>query len=151
MTATVKKTSDVSELIYAYGEVLQACMQSPRMAWDQVSSGKDHIQAIAKASVKMCPKAPFIAELQRIADGIPPAAMDDGKYVVGKTIQAGTYQVQLPDGASGVNDCYWERTDATGGTIENDFITFAPQGPSVTVYDGEGFVSQSCGTWKKIG
>lgn len=38
-----------------------------------------------------------------------------------------------------------------GTTIDNDNISFAPQGPVVTVYAGEGFVSTSCGSWTKVG
>lgn len=143
---------DVSSPVTAYEGILKACSLPPAMDWER-SVGLDNarVRAVAIQAAKMCPKAPFIAELQRVADGIPPAAMTDGKYVVGKGIQAGTYQIQLSDGATGVSDCYWERADATGGTIDNDFINFAPQAPTVTVYDGEGFVSERCGTWKKIG
>ncbi|KRE67762.1 hypothetical protein ASG92_14110 [Arthrobacter sp. Soil736] len=104
--------------------------------------------------MKMCPTAPFVAELKRVANGVPPApktTMTDGTFTVGKDIAEGTYQVQVPKGANGIHDCYWERTAAQGGTIANDFLTFAPQGPVVTIYGGEGFVSKNCGTWTKIG
>lgn len=85
------------------------------------------------------------------ARATPLNAFGNGTYVVGKDVEPGTYQVQVPRGANGVHDCYWERTTPQGGTIANDFVTFAPQGPIVTVYTGEGFVSERCGTWSKVG
>ncbi|WP_186759907.1 PASTA domain-containing protein [Arthrobacter alpinus] len=150
--ALAQSGGDASLPAGALADVLEACAIAPAMNWEaSKGQGNLRVKAVAIEAVKMCPGAPFLAELQRVADGIPPATMIDGRYIVGKAIQAGTYQVQLPAGANGISDCYWERTDATGGTIENDFITFAPQGPSVAVQDGEGFVSERCGIWKKIG
>lgn len=131
----------------AFGDILMACALPPKVGWEtSLGPDKVRVQAIAKAALRMCPTAPFAAELQRVADGVPPSTFTDGTYVVGQDIQAGTYQVQ-----GSVHDCYWERTDSHGGTIANDLITFAPQGPIVTVYAGEGFVSERCGTWSKIG
>lgn len=77
--------------------------------------------------------------------------MVDGTYVVGKDIAAGSYQISIPSGANGVHNCYWEGTTAQGATIDNDFITFAPQSPVVAVHSGEGFVSRGCGSWTKTG
>lgn len=139
---------DISIPSAAYGDVLLACALAPKPDWGVTgaTSYRKTVTAEAKAAVKMCPDAPFVADLQRVADGIPPSTFTDGTYVVGQDIQAGTYQTQ-----GSVHDCYWERTDGQGGTIANDLITFAPQGPVVTVYAGEGFVSERCGTWSKIG
>lgn len=112
------------------------------------------IRSEAKAAAARCPDAPFAAELVRVAGGVAPApktSMNDGTFVVGKDIAEGAYQVNVPAGANGVHDCYWERTGPQGATIDNDFISFAPQGPVVTVYAGEGFVSQRCGSWTKAG
>ncbi len=36
-------------------------------------------------------------------------------------------------------------------TLANDFVEFAPDGVPVTVYAGEGFKSERCGRWTKIG
>jgi hypothetical protein len=148
---------DVSLPSSTLGQVLLLCTIPPGEGWD-LKYGENpagpKVRSEAKAAVKMCPSAPFIAELKRVANGVPPApktAMDDGTFTVGKDIAAGTYQVKVPAGANGIHDCYWERTEPQGGTIANDFLTFAPQGPVVTLYAGEGFVSKSCGTWTKIG
>ncbi|MBT2549748.1 PASTA domain-containing protein [Arthrobacter sp. ISL-65] len=148
---------DVSLPSSAYADVLLLCALPPEDGWDRKygeNPAGPKIRSQAKAAVKMCPTAPFVPELKRVADGVPPApksALGDGTFTVGKDIAAGTYQVKVPAAANGVHDCYWERTGPQGGTIANDFITFAPQGPVVTVYEGEGFVSRDCGSWTKIG
>lgn len=130
---------DATAPYMAYGSVLLLCAIPPKDGWDhrygEYPTGPK-IKAVAKAAATMCPDAPFAAELVRVAGGVPPApktAMGDGTFVVGKDIAAGAYQVAGPVGASGVHDCYWERTSSQGSTIENDFISFAPQGPVVTV------------------
>jgi hypothetical protein len=139
---------DISAPSSAFSSVLEACLLAPKDDWGKVGadSYQRTIQAVAKAATQMCPDAPFAAKLQHVASGEPDTQMKDGTYTVGKDIAAGTYQT-----TGAVHDCYWERTSPQGGTIANDLITFAPQGPIVTVYAGEGFVSQRCGTWKKIG
>jgi hypothetical protein len=148
---------DVSLPYAAYADVLLLCALPPEEGWDR-KYGEDpagpKVRAEAKAAVKMCPTAPYVAELKRVANGLPPApktGMGDGTYAVGKDVSAGTYQVKVPTGANGIHDCYWERTAPQGGTIANDFLTYAPEGPVVTIYDGEGFVSKNCGDWTKIG
>lgn len=133
-------------------DVLKACTLPPTISYE-ASKGpsNNRVEAVTISALDKCGDAPFAAELLRIASGQPPARMEDGTFKVGSAIQAGTYQVQVPAGANGVHDCYWERTTAQGGTIANDFISYAPQGPIVTVFEGEGFVSKRCGTWQKIG
>lgn len=71
----------------------------------------------------------------------------DGTHVVGQDIAPGTYTTIVNPGATGTHDCYWERTTSGGGTIDNDFVTLAPQGVTVTIAAGEGFVSEGCGAW----
>ncbi|MDR6989118.1 hypothetical protein J2Y66_003633 [Paenarthrobacter nitroguajacolicus] len=143
---------DVSRNLGAFADVLETCSLTPKLGWDW-SMGPDttKIRAVAKTAAGYCPTAPFINEISRVANGIPPAEFDDGTYEVGKRIQAGTYKVEVPLGASGVRECYWERTTPSGGIIANDFINYAPQAPAVTMYEGEGFVSERCGTWRKVG
>ncbi|MDE8670788.1 PASTA domain-containing protein [Pseudarthrobacter sp. H3Y2-7] len=149
---------DASAPYMAYGSVLLLCAIPPKDGWDtkygEYPSGGPKVRAVAKAAMTMCPEAPFVAELLRVAGGVPPApktAMGDGTFVVGRDIAAGSFQVSVPSGANGVHDCYWERTSPQGETSANDFISFAPQGPVVTVYAGEGFVSRGCGNWSMIG
>lgn len=74
----------------------------------------------------------------------------DGTYVVGDDMEPGTYKTLIRTGQKGIRDCYWERSNGSGETIANDFITLAPDGVTATVQDGEGFTSENCGAWKKI-
>ncbi|MDJ0354421.1 PASTA domain-containing protein [Pseudarthrobacter sp. PH31-O2] len=142
---------DASSAPGAYSDVLAACLITPAINWEASKGFKVRVQAVAKSALRMCPDAPFVAELTRVANGEPRSRMDDGTYAVGQDIAVGTYQVQVPNGANGVHECYWERAGAQGGIIANNFISFAPQGPVVTVYAGEGFISRGCGIWRKIG
>jgi hypothetical protein len=142
---------DASSPSGAYSDVLAACLITPSINWDTSKGLKVRVQAVAKAALKMCPDASFAAELSRVAAGEPKARMEDGSYAVGTDVAAGTYQVQIPAGANGVHDCYWERSGTQGGIIANKFINYAPQAPEVTMYAGEGFTSKRCGTWQKVG
>ena len=60
----------------------------------------------------------------------------DGNHVVGQTIKAGTYRT-----VGAVSDCYWERNDGTGDILDNNFVTSAHKGVTVTLNAGEGFTS----------
>lgn len=67
----------------------------------------------------------------------------DGNHIVGDNgIAPGYYRTTQE-----ARNCYWERTSASGSTIDNDFVTFAPGGAEVRVRAGEGLVSDGCGTW----
>jgi len=35
--------------------------------------------------------------------------------------------------------------------IENGFVTYAPEGITVTLQAGEGFETEGCGSWLKVG
>jgi hypothetical protein len=60
-------------------------------------------------------------------------------------MEPGTYRTK-----PSAKGCYWSRTTG-GGIIANDMVGFAPAGVPVTVYPGEGFESNRCGVWTKIG
>ena len=50
-----------------------------------------------------------------------------------------------------VSDCYWERNDGTGDILDNNFVTSAHKGVTVTLNAGEGFTSNGCGLWVPVG
>lgn len=77
----------------------------------------------------------------------------DSSYVVADmreqggpmTVQPGTWRTV----DSTVSDCYWERGDANGNIIDNNFITFSP-GVTVTIAPTDAtFVSRGCGNWQR--
>lgn len=108
----------------------------------------DDIPAVDAAELQgvllLCPSAPQAAQMREVADG---DFMEDGTYVVGKTVKSGTWTTDAK-----VENCYWERTTADGATIANDFVTFAPNGVRVSIQPSDGgFVSQGCGYWHFVG
>jgi len=71
---------------------------------------------------------------------------NDGTYKVGDDIQPGTYVAESEEPFEG---CYWERVDASGNTIENNFVS---SGFRVQVTIGASdysFTAKRCGEWKK--
>ena len=79
----------------------------------------------------------------------PMIKFDDGRYTVGHKpgmVKPGIYRVAGP-----LRDCYWERSTGNGSIIDNQFITYAPSGTRVTVSTGEGFTSERCGRWERVG
>lgn len=93
----------------------------------------------------------FCPDMQPLLDSAA-YALADGNHIVGgapdgkQVIAGGVYNTIGP-----VSDCYWERHNGGGDIIDNDFITHAPDGARVTVYEGEGFSTQGCGLWLKVG
>lgn len=86
---------------------------------------------------------PDLAVIKQVVDNM----IEDGRRGVGPGgIPAGTWRTVKP-----VSNCYWERSTGNGDIIENNFINHAPDGATVTVNDGEGFTTQRCGFWERIG
>lgn len=108
-------------------------------SWDRVDTQK----AEAKAALALCPDTPHAAILRDVQTLI---TVGPGAYEVGKFMEPGTYRTK-----PGAKDCYWARTTGGGDIIANNFIGYAPAGVTVTVHAGEGFESQRCGYWTKIG
>lgn len=63
-----------------------------------------------------------------------------GTYVVGKDIKPGTYVV---DQASA--GCYWERTDATGEIIDNNFVAGSTRVQVTILASDYSFTNEGCG------
>lgn len=75
----------------------------------------------------------------------------EGEYEVGDgkdgTVKPGKY-VSEP----GVEDCYWERVSASGRTIANDFVSYAPKGVTLTVAGSDGGLKvEGCGPFTSAG
>lgn len=110
-------------------------------------SASTFLNATAQEVVKVqhyCPDLMPFVEAAKTAFG-------DGNYVVGDTtdgnlILTGVYRTQ-----GAVSDCYWERHTGSGEILDNDFITHAPDGVTITAYPGEGISVQGCGVWTKVG
>lgn len=120
-------------------------------------NGVDVMSAAQAAEVQgalmLCPSHPLAAQyLDAIDKAVNPDRQDElpvygGKYAVGTDIPAGTYKTTDTQWDA----CYWARVKGDGTIIENNLVTFAPDGITVTLHDGEGFQSDGCGTWLKVG
>lgn len=82
------------------------------------------------------------------ADVASGAAVGDGVHQVGDgpgLMLPGIWKMDIPDDLG----CYWERHDAGGNLIENEYLTTGPS--SATITTGETFISQHCGGWRRVG
>jgi hypothetical protein len=134
---------DVSIPAYAFDTVLNLCTKLGLDYADTVHARPEWRKASAKAALALCPDAPHAAVLQEAATAVK---VGDGNKIVGQTMEPGTYRTK-----PAIKDCYWSRNAGGGNIIDNDFVGFAPNGVTVTVYPGEGFESERCGPWTKIG
>ncbi|MDP9694420.1 UNVERIFIED_ORG: hypothetical protein J2X79_001979 [Arthrobacter globiformis] len=134
---------DASSPGYAYAAVYTLCATDKPGYADELPAKPQWKKAEAKAALAMCPDAPHAAVLKEAAISVK---IDDGNKVVGKDMDPGTWTTN-----PGVKDCYWSRNTGSGDIIANDMVDFAPDGVTVTVYAGEGFQSERCGVWTKIG
>lgn len=126
-----------------FGRALQLCAKVEADYVDKVIARMDWKKAEAHGALALCPDAPHAVVLKEVTTVVK---IGDGTHVVGKDMEAGTYRTK-----PGSKDCYWSRTSGGGAIIANDFIGFAPDGVTVTVFGGEGFESSRCGVWTKVG
>jgi hypothetical protein len=134
---------DASVPSWTFNSLLKVCAKPEYDYVDQVIAKQAWHTAEARGALALCPDAPHAAVLQEVI-AIP--KIDDGTKIVGEDMEAGTWKTKPKS-----KDCYWARTTGAGEIIANDFVGFAPDGVTVTVYPGEGFESSNCGVWSKIG
>ncbi|WP_454810588.1 PASTA domain-containing protein [Paenarthrobacter nitroguajacolicus] len=134
---------DVSLPTATVGKVMLMCAKVDRDFADLVVARMDWRRADVQGALSVCPDAPHAAVFQEVLTAVK---VSDGTKVVGQTMEPGTYKTK-----PGVKDCYWARTTGGGDIIDNNFVGFAPEGVTVTVNGGEGFISHRCGVWTKIG
>jgi hypothetical protein len=137
------KGGDVSIPSATVGSVMKLCAKLDPGYADQVVARPEWRKAEAEAALSICPDAPHAGVLQQELNAVK---ISDGDKIVGQTMEPGTWKTK-----AGIKDCYWSRNTGSGDIIANDFVGFAPDGVTVTVYAGEGFESSRCGTWTKVG
>lgn len=115
------------------------------------SSGPSAAAAGPASAAKPAPaKASAAAPAKPAAPKV--VTIEDGTWVVGEDVPAGTYKVTEPIADPGVGGCYWAITKSGsngGDIIQNDI----PAGgrPKVVLRKGQDFSTQRCGTWAKVG
>lgn len=70
----------------------------------------------------------------------------DGTYRVGKDIPPGWY---VTTSENGFENCYWERLDATGEIIDNNFIRNGFRAEVTISASDYSFSTDGCGEWRK--
>lgn len=103
----------------------------------------------SNAALMLCPDHPAAAtmasgsvEQQEREAGLRFGA---GVREIGTQLQPGTYRAN-----GDIQNCYWERLDAAGGTIDNDFILAATQ-VEITVEASDFSLStRGCGEFVKV-
>src|SRR5699024_12264057 len=70
----------------------------------------------------------------------------NGTYRVGEDIQPGTYVVEVGEAFDG---CYWQRLDASGNTIDNNFISSGFRAEVTIAASDHSFNTKRCGEWVK--
>lgn len=69
-----------------------------------------------------------------------------GSYKVGEDIEPGTY---VSESSSGLDGCYWERLDADGNIIDNNFMNSGFRAKVTIRASDYSFSSERCGEWRK--
>lgn len=114
-------------------------------------ASKEQIPEI-NAALTLCPKHPLAAKWrQAVQRGRADADLEAqgrlfgaGTFLVGKEIRPGTY-VTLD-----VHDCYWERQNKSGETIDNGFYLSARR-VQITIRSSDyAFHSEGCGEWRPV-
>jgi hypothetical protein len=101
----------------------------------------------------LCPAHPQAAQLH---DAVARAQAEAAATAAGELFYAGTFlvNVEIKPGTYAVEgditNCYWERTDASGEIIDNNFITGARR-VQVTIRASDySFHNEGCGKWRKV-
>jgi hypothetical protein len=136
------------------GTLFSICAQSGKGAWSSdAMATKEQIREV-KGALRLCPDHPDQKLITRLlGEGSAEMRLEgegrifhSGTYRVGKEIKPGTYAV-----TGEIEDCYWERKDRTGETIDNHFSVEARR-VEVTIRSSDyTFTSQGCGQWRPVG
>ncbi|WP_151478232.1 hypothetical protein [Streptomyces albicerus] len=136
------------------GTLYGMCAQAGPESWDylQQAGSEEQLQEVRGALV-LCPEHPQKSKLHKLIGGAEERNKLEGEgrvfgagvYRVGTEIKPGTYYVIDVEG------CYWERMDANGETIDNNFITAAKRAQVTISASDYSFNSESCGQWQPVG
>ncbi|MFH9943714.1 hypothetical protein ACH4OT_30905 [Streptomyces murinus] len=141
---------DFDSLATLYG----ICAQSGSGSWAYLQqAGSKEQLAEVRGALLLCPGHPDKGKIEKLVGSASKRnkleeegrVFGDGTYRVGSDIKPGTYYTNDVEG------CYWERIDANGETIDNNFVSAAKR-VQVTIRTGDySFNSESCGRWQPVG
>ncbi|WP_129308122.1 hypothetical protein [Streptomyces sp. L2] len=130
------------------------CAQSGSESWSYLQqAGSKEQLAEVRGALLLCPDHPDKSKIEKLVGSAAHRnklegegrVFGNGVYRVGSDIKPGTYYV------TNVNGCYWERTDANGETIDNNFISAAKRVQVTILASDYSFNSERCGQWQPVG
>lgn len=142
------KYKDVSSL-----KSLYALCASTANSYFSLDFLNENTAAELAGMLTICPEHPLAQKITDriakfnvwLANGNSKTGFGPGLYLVGKDIAPGTYR-----SISTVNNCYWERQDDKGRTIDNDFILSAPS-VEVTIQPSDtSFLTDGCSFFELV-
>ncbi|WP_351237690.1 hypothetical protein [Streptomyces sp. NPDC002133] len=140
----------ISSLGTLYGICAQAGPES--LSYLDTAGSPEQIAEI-KGALVLCPDHPQRKQIDKALGGAAKRNVleadgkifGEGVFRVGEEIKPGIYYT------TDVEGCYWERTDANGETIDNNF-TNAAKRVQVTIRSSDySFNSENCGQWRPVG
>lgn len=133
--------------------ILYGICASPGLnSYGQMESISDAQYKEIAGALSICPDhpsaaaiAPRVEAARLLAEGLANGTIFyGGARRVGVDIQPGTYVVE-----GELDGCYWERTDATGEIIDNNFISSGLRAQVTVRASDYSFSSSGCGQWRK--
>lgn len=136
-TPTVTVTETVSEAVEMTDqEVIDRSLEILESASADVDAGLEPDVTI-----------PAVEEAEEEPEG-PLTSIDEGTYLVGEDVKAGSYKTSGPSDSM----CYWSRNSDDSGELDSIIANDILQGPGrVTVNKGEIFETNGCDTWELAG
>ncbi|MEU4033507.1 hypothetical protein [Streptomyces collinus] len=163
LSGTEQSDTEAKALQVAYGDegdldslgvLYGICAQSGSSSWSYLEqAGSKEQLAEVRGALLLCPDHPDKNKVKKLVGSASNRnkledegrVFDDGVYRVGSEVRPGTYYT------TDVEGCYWERTDANGSTIDNNFVSAAKR-VQVTIRASDySFHSESCGRWQPVG
>ncbi|WP_053710044.1 hypothetical protein [Streptomyces sp. NRRL B-3648] len=163
LSGTEMSDTEIKAVQVAYGDeesldslavLYGICAQSGSESWSYLQqAGSKEQLAEVRGALLLCPDHPDKSKVEKLVGSAANRnklegegrVFGNGVYRVGSGIQPGAYYVLDVEG------CYWERTDANGETIDNNFISEAKR-VQVTIRASDySFNSESCGQWQPVG
>ncbi|MGW5633966.1 hypothetical protein [Streptomyces sp. NPDC003832] len=133
-TPTVTVTETVSEAVELTDqEIIDRSLEILESASADVDAGLEPDVTI-----------PAVEETEEEPEG-PLTSIDEGTYLVGEDVKAGSYKTSGPSDSM----CYWSRNKDDSGELDSIIANDILQGPGrVTVNRGEIFETNGCDTWE---
>ncbi|MFD7769852.1 hypothetical protein [Streptomyces sp. NPDC059787] len=149
VTTAYGEGAGLDQLAVLYG----ICAENGAESWDYLkTAGSEEQLSEVRGALQLCPDHPQQGTINKLIGGADKRndleadgrVFGSGVYRVGLEIKPGTYYT------TDVEGCYWERQDANGEVVDNNF-TSAAKRVQVTISSSDyAFNSEHCGEWQPV-